>query len=177
MRIPLHDLSQAPNPKIKIQTSVDLSHLVGELEQLLTLEPVHVEAEVAQLGDFFYLQGECNTIAQLSCSRCLKPYAAKLHFPLQETLVERMLTDEEQEADLIQIRDRVIELTPLVESALILALPYIPRCRDECRGICPQCGTDRNERACSCQVETIDPRWSKLEDLLNVNANESEKPR
>lgn len=167
MRIPLNDILHAPEQKIWIQTTLDYSYLVGEVDQLLDLAPVEVEVEVAQLGDVFYLQGEGNTIAQLSCSRCLEPYTAKMRFQLEETLVERPLTAEEEEADLIQIRDHVIELAPIVESALILSLPYTPLCRDECRGICPHCGTDRNARACSCQEETIDPRWSKLQALLN----------
>jgi len=167
MRISLHDVLHAPQQKLTVDTAVDLTHLCGEVPQLQHLEPVQVAVELWRAGDVYQLQGEGCTDVQLRCSRCLTTFRQKVQFPIQETLVERELTEEEQEADVIRIVDRQVDLLPLVESALILALPYAPVCRDECRGLCPKCGTDRNERPCSCDTSTIDLRWSKLQDLLN----------
>ena len=58
----------------------------------------------------------------------------------------------------------VIDLRHLVRDAVLLDLPLAPLCRDDCRGLCPLCGTDRNEAACECQPAT-DPRWATLDEL------------
>lgn len=171
MRIPLHDVLHAPHQKLAVQTLLDLSHLCGEVDQLLHMEPVHVAVELFRAGEVYQLRGEGDTEVRWSCSRCLNAFTQAVHFPIQETLVEREPTDEEQEADVIRIEDHHVDLQELAESALILALPYVPVCREECRGLCPRCGTDRNERECSCQTTPIDPRWSKLQDLLNNMRN------
>lgn len=167
MRIPLHDILHAPQQKLAVQTVLDLTHLCEEVDQLVHVDPVPVAVELWRAGDVYQLQGEGSTDVRLRCSRCLTTFERSVQFPLQETLVERELTEEEEEADVIRIEDRQVDLFPLVESAFILTLPYAPICRDECRGLCPRCGTDRNERECSCDTTTIDPRWSKLQDLLN----------
>ena len=59
-----------------------------------------------------------------------------------------------------------IELDELCIEHTILALPDVPLCRDDCRGLCPQCGTNRNLGACSCAPDA-DPRspWTVLRDF------------
>jgi uncharacterized protein len=51
-----------------------------------------------------------------------------------------------------------------VRDAIVLELPMAPLCRDDCRGLCPQCGADRNEADCGC-VAPADPRWANLDVL------------
>jgi len=60
----------------------------------------------------------------------------------------------------------LIDLAPLVHDAVFLDLPIAPLCRDDCRGLCAECGTDLNEATCTCQP-AIDPRWATL-DVLRV---------
>jgi uncharacterized protein len=58
-----------------------------------------------------------------------------------------------------------IDLTPLMYEQIMLALPTRPLCGEECRGLCPQCGINRNTGQCACVVEAGDPRWSALRNL------------
>ena len=62
------------------------------------------------------------------------------------------------------IVDDTIDLGPLVRDAIVLDLPAAPLCREDCRGLCPQCGADRNEGDCSCAAPK-DPRWANLDVL------------
>jgi len=167
MRIPVLDILHAPQQKLVVQTELHLTHLCGAIDQLLHVDPVQVAVELRQVGEVYQLQGEGKTVVQLRCSRCLNAFPQEIRFPLHETLVERELTEEEEKADVVKIEDRHVDLSALTEAALILALPYAPLCRAECRGLCPRCGTDRNVRDCSCDTSPIDPRWSKLQDLMN----------
>lgn len=73
---------------------------------------------------------------------------------------------EAEEKDIRPIEDDQIDLVPLIREALLLKIPFAPICQEDCKGLCPVCGGDRNEAACDCQEKEIDPRWSKLHQLL-----------
>lgn len=65
---------------------------------------------------------------------------------------------------------KVVEWGELVREQLVLAMPLAPRCKDDCAGLCPECGADRNETACGCVTKRMDPRWEKLR-LLKLDKN------
>jgi len=68
------------------------------------------------------------------------------------------------EDEMYPIVDDAIDLGPLVRDAIVLELPMAPLCREDCAGLCPQCGADRNEGECGC-VAPADPRWANLDVL------------
>jgi uncharacterized protein len=71
----------------------------------------------------------------------------------------------EEDLGVIEVAGDVLASEPLVAEQVQLELPTRPLCREECRGLCPNCGGDRNERACECESEASDPRWSALAEL------------
>jgi uncharacterized protein len=95
------------------------------------------------------------------CRRCTAPVAGELRIAVQERFVNAPLSAED---DLYPIEDDTIDLGPMVRDAVVLELPAAPLCRDDCRGLCPQCGADRNEGECGC-VAPRDPRWANLDVL------------
>jgi uncharacterized protein len=66
--------------------------------------------------------------------------------------------------DLFPYDGEVVDLTPLLREQFILAVPYAPLCREDCQGLCPQCGTNRNLGACACE-KPLDPRFAGLAAL------------
>ena len=56
----------------------------------------------------------------------------------------------------------VIELEPLLREQFVLSLPYAPLCREDCKGLCPTCGTNLNESTCNCTPSKTDSRWDAL---------------
>ena len=56
----------------------------------------------------------------------------------------------------------VVDLTALLETETTLLLPMKPLCREDCRGLCPICGGNRNVTDCHCEVSVADPRWAPL---------------
>ena len=66
--------------------------------------------------------------------------------------------------DAYPLVDDELDLEPLVRDAVLLELPLAPLCREDCAGLCPQCGANRNEGACGCAAPR-DPRWATLDVL------------
>jgi len=66
--------------------------------------------------------------------------------------------------ELYPIVDETIDLGPLARDAVVLELPMAPLCREDCAGLCVQCGANRNEGDCGC-VAPRDPRWANLDVL------------
>jgi uncharacterized protein len=58
-----------------------------------------------------------------------------------------------------------VDLAPLLREAMILSLPTVPLCSDECRGLCPHCGANRNVGRCGCHDDWVDPRLAVLRSL------------
>jgi uncharacterized protein len=59
-------------------------------------------------------------------------------------------------------RDRELDLAPALREHVTLALAQYPLCSEACKGLCPQCGTNWNQRSCSCKTEERDERWAAL---------------
>jgi uncharacterized protein len=58
-----------------------------------------------------------------------------------------------------------IELVDVIREQILLWLPMHPVCRDDCQGICPVCGQNRNSQPCRCHEEAVDDRWLALKKL------------
>ncbi len=104
-----------------------------------------------------------------TCRRCTTPVGGLLAVGVRERFCEpgaRYGDPDDDEAYPI-VEDR-LDLGPMVRDAVVLELPLAPLCRETCRGLCPQCGADRNEEACGC-VAPADPRWANLDVLRSTS--------
>ena len=66
--------------------------------------------------------------------------------------------------DVFPFDGETIDLEPLLREQFVLAVPYAPLCREDCKGLCSQCGIDLNSGACECE-KPIDPRLAALKGL------------
>jgi uncharacterized protein len=94
------------------------------------------------------------------CRRCLAVARGDLHSAVRELFEPG--GDPEQTYPL---RGDQLDLEPLARDAVLLELPQVPLCAEGCLGLCPVCGINRNEASCSCQTESVDPRWAPLDAL------------
>jgi uncharacterized protein len=58
-----------------------------------------------------------------------------------------------------------LDVDEIVKEQILLAVPTRMLCREDCKGICPQCGVDKNTGECNCETKEIDPRWAALKNL------------
>jgi len=62
---------------------------------------------------------------------------------------------------------RQLDLSEDTREAQLIELPISPRCSEDCKGLCPRCGTNRNQRNCECQEAEDSSPWRGLEGLMN----------
>jgi uncharacterized protein len=81
-----------------------------------------------------------------------------------ETGTAVAVPDENAEAFRLDER-HLLDIREALRQYIIAQMPMKPLCRPDCKGLCPECGTDRNTRTCSCTQRRLDPRWSALSQV------------
>ena len=139
---------------------------------LRLIEPAEVRGQLRRGGHEVELTGSLTTTLETVCARCLKPVAIPFSADFDERFVRSVSWGAEEQHELasddlnLSIFDGSgIDLDQLVREQLLLAKPAQVLCRDDCHGLCPVCGADRNTAACKCETPQVDSRWEKLKDL------------
>ena len=140
--------------------------------ELLDLGPVSWRGQVVYADPGYFLRARLSYEQTLSCIRCLKPIVEHaqsdvelmvLVEPGPEAAGEHAL--HEQDLGILYLQDELLKTDPILIEQLQLNIPMKPLCREDCQGLCPVCGADRNAGACSCEESTADPRWAALAAL------------
>jgi uncharacterized protein len=122
--------------------------------------PVVVDVVLEWVSDGLLATGTVDGAWEGPCRRCLGPVRGELHVDVQE-LFEATPRDGES----YPLGHHTVDLEPLAREALTLDLPLAPLCAEDCRGLCPTCGADRNQGDCGCPPAAADSRWGALDVL------------
>jgi uncharacterized protein len=165
--IRLKELAQKADA-VHFDETVDLSDALKESNDILDASPLHVSLKALHQDEVAEVTGQLSIDVEQPCSRCLNPVKQKLVIPFHETFAraadESESDDEDEETH--YVKDDKIELLPYLIENVMMALPYVPLCDEECLGLCPVCGVDRNVQACNCNRTSIDPRLAGLADFF-----------
>jgi uncharacterized protein len=145
-----------------------------------------VDLDLYADGGHVFANGRVKGWVEVACSRCVGPVKIPVDEPVKVTFMPRHeLAGLEAEAeaepaakaegeegaevaaedlDVFPYDGEKIDLEPLVREQLVLAVPFAPLCREECAGLCPQCGVDKNSQTCACE-KPLDPRFAALRGL------------
>ncbi len=137
------------------------------------LEPVDymgkVSFESVKLEGYYFCVGDnvrfsCKVKADcvFECDRCLKEFPQSFNFSFNETFS----ADAEDETLLIT-RNHTVDLQPLVFDTIIASLPIERLCKEDCKGLCPHCGIDKNFSSCSCKNDDSDNPFAVLRGLVD----------
>jgi len=169
MQIHLKDLA-VKGESVRISEKVDFSAAVCGAQDVISCEPAQVELTAAYRDGAVVVQGEATLTVTQSCSRCLTPVKQTLLVPIRElfkqTPDKNDLDAADEDDDVHLVAEDKIDLMPYVEENVLVALPFAPLCSDACKGLCPNCGENRNERDCGCNTDRVDPRLAGLADFF-----------
>jgi uncharacterized protein len=131
-----------------------------------------VSGRATRAGQDIRLRGEIKSKISAPCDRCLSEVIIPIDIPFDLFYAPADSGDDydserellERDLDFAIYENDQIDLDELVLEQLELSLPSRVLCREECRGLCPQCGADLNVEQCDCKPQ-IDPRWQALAEL------------
>ena len=146
-----------------------------ELEQRSPLRTTGVAESLEDSDGEIRIQGQYSVEMTSQCDRCLGrarfPLEAQFDLyyrPASDIAKEEEVEIDEGEAEIGFYEGKGLELADLLREQVMLALPMQRVCSEDCKGICPVCGRNRNEVACDCKVETTDDRWGAALRNLKV---------
>ena len=100
----------------------------------------------------------------LMCGRCLERQRRAETYRFEHVLVRQL--NEEDNGDFIVVSGNQLDLDDLATSDILLELPSVVYCREDCKGLCPVCGTNLNEKDCGCDLKQPDPRLQILSEFF-----------
>ncbi|OGW27725.1 MAG: hypothetical protein A2X59_13005 [Nitrospirae bacterium GWC2_42_7] len=163
--------------KILIENITD-EGLIVDLEENFNLEdvslssPVEAHLELQRMGQEIIISGIITTVAEVQCSRCLKDFRNNMDIPMNvvyHPLKDMLVESHELKGDQMDtgfFSGNEIDLQDILKEQILLNVQMKPLCDENCKGLCPVCGTDLNVGKCSCVQKSIDPRLEVLKNLL-----------
>jgi len=148
-----------------------ISENVAQTESFACIGRAVGELQVENTGSLLLLRGELRATLRLACTRCL----GALERPITITIEEEFSTGQTEpdvatmdrdEPEASAMSDFVLDVFEFVRQQILVHVPIASICREDCRGICPRCGQNLNEKDCDCAVEPDDSPWARLSDLL-----------
>ena len=145
----------------------------GPEDPILSLDrPLKVNVQVSQVGDKYLLDGHISGGVRIRCDRCLEPYHWELETTFQVSLLVHPSGADEAELELLEedmevefINGETVELDAVIREQVYLALPMKNICREDCLGLCPTCGANRNREVCGCPPPEEDSPFASLRDI------------
>lgn len=144
---------------------VELDYPEIEVSEDVHLSPLRGRFRATRTSRGIYLNGALNSNIETECTRCLATISLPIVIELDDLFYYPAHTAPPGEFAVDE--DRVVDLAPLIRELSLLAIPMQVYCREDCKGICVQCGANLNENPCDCVVDDVDPRLEALRALLD----------
>ena len=112
---------------------------------------------------FLILKGSARLQGTFRCARCCREFERVLVFPMEYKLAASLSSENgEGDDEFLLLEDGCLDIDRTVRDHLVTEMPFRFLCKEDCKGLCPVCGADRNTQPCSCSEKERDPRWDAL---------------
>ena len=159
LRLNAVELLRQPGAVRTLVVDVDAASIDARHERLIG--DLHVDLRLEALNDGIAVTGTVSEPWATQCRRCLADVSGVAVVSVDELYQVRPLDD-----DASLIRDGQLDLVPLVRETALIELDLERLCRQDCAGLCPVCGIDRNDETCDCDPSIIDDRWAALQGFV-----------
>ncbi|MGN6090227.1 MAG: YceD family protein [Actinomycetes bacterium] len=171
------ELGRRPGTMRRVQRTVPAPDGLGtDVIAVPPGEPLELDARIEAVQEGVLLSGTVTGVARGECVRCLEPANVDLTVDLQELYAYPDARPpggrgssgggESEDDPLPELEGDLIDLEPVLRDAVVLALPFQPVCREECRGLCSECGARLDDDP-EHQHDDVDPRWAALQQLID----------
>ena len=156
--VDVHDLMHRPGASRRVGMDEKLEDLSTEMVSIS--DEIRFRGLLEGVEEGILVSGTVSATMTCTCARCLKRFTRVIDVEVRELFTHASTTDD----DHYPITDSEIDLEPCARDAVLLSVPFAPLCNEDCQGLCPRCGGDRNLGECACGPE-VDERWAALGSL------------
>ena len=125
--------------------------------------PVHIKGRAENIGGQVEISARVTAKISASCARCTKEIFEDVDFEFSERVSREADAGED---DVILLTSSVVDVADLALNNFITVSPMKYLCKEDCKGLCPHCGADRNNVDCGCDDDVTDPRFDVLNNLF-----------
>jgi len=157
----------------------------ADAEDLRILGDVRFDGALQKKDQRFRLHGRVQATLELTCGRCAETFQLPIDAEIDLTYVPEPASQpqaygsgghkrgndpeielHDEDLTTAYYRDHMLDFADMLREQFYLAIPMRPLCREDCKGLCPHCGTNWNTGSCACDVRWRDPRLAGLQSLL-----------
>jgi uncharacterized protein len=142
--------------------------------------PLDLDLRLESVMEGVLVSGTASAPVRGECGRCLESFDSSVEVDVQELFAyPESATDITSDDDEVsRLQGDLMDLEPVLRDAVVLALPTNPVCREDCPGLCPECGVHWDELPGDHSHDEVDPRWAALQNLVQEppRAADGEQP-
>ena len=156
--------SEGIREKFDITEQLDNSTIEFCGERLNIVSPVTVSGSAVNYEGKINVDIRITVQVERTCSRCLESFKEEVQVDSNYVFVKEAKDDEE---DYFIFKNDKVDITEIVLGDIAARLAMKPLCNEDCKGLCPMCGKNKNSINCQCESEKIDPRMQALSELFD----------
>ncbi len=171
------ELGRRPGSQRKMSFSTEAPAELGiEILGVPEGSNVDIDLRLEAVMEGVLVTGTAQAVLEGECARCLEPIEDTIAVDIQELFVyddsDYDKHGDDLDDDVSRLEDDLIDLEPHLRDAVVLALPFQPLCREDCPGLCVECGARLADDPDHRHDEPVDPRWAALGEVV-VDPNEA----
>jgi uncharacterized protein len=164
MKVQISDIVSGKDRNKKIEYKFEMPQFEFEGGIIKPVSSCSVAGRISADSDILVLTAEIKVDLEMICSRCLDTFI----YPIDIDIEERFTTNSKSEdEEAVVVLDDVLDITEVVETSIISTLPIKRVCKDDCKGLCQECGCNLNFNTCSCNKEDVDIRFEALRGFFD----------
>jgi uncharacterized protein len=173
MLVNLSDVLTSEGRVVTREIPLEMTAFTNGMGTYSIIEKSPVAFTFSNIGvDKARVEGTCRIVFAAVCDRCLAEVPVTLELSFDRTVIspERETDDEDADADDQRFMEGYqLDTEALIYDEVIVNWPVKILCREDCKGVCPVCGQNLNERECGCDTFVPDPRMAAIKDIFNAN--------
>ena len=168
MLIDFRELLSGSGNEISYPANIDMTSLDDGVNKypVIRKEPFVIQAYNTG-KDKVQIQCEGSVTLSIPCDRCLEPVEINIDFNVDDVIEFNKTESDEEQEEKDYIDGYNLDVDRLIFGELLVSIPGKILCREDCKGLCPVCGTNLNVAECGCDRDVLDPRMSVFKDILN----------
>ena len=170
MQIHLSDISSCEGKCVQVTAPLEMDCITFQMGSFPVLHKEPLELTITNTGKkVLELVGTGGITVSIPCDRCLEAVSVEIPISFKRKL-DMKLTDEERVNDLDEnayLTGMDLDVDQLVYFEVLMNWPLKVLCKEDCKGICSQCGKNLNEGPCDCVEEPKDPRMAAISDIFS----------